>query len=87
MKPSHLKPAPPRRYLVEVPWVETRGVRALRSRHNEGALAALHSILAGLMCGTKRGARYWLETAQGQLEDAGNAIKKRRARRTRNKRP
>lgn len=78
-KPEYLKPAPPHANLVKIPRVETSGHPASPYKYNNDVHAALHSILAGLMCREKKDVRYWLETAQGQLDDAVNAIKKPRA--------
>lgn len=77
--PEYQKPAPPRAHLVRIPWVETSGHPASPYRYNNAVHAALHSILAGMMCQKKTDARYWFETAQGQLDDAVDAIRKPRA--------
>lgn len=68
-----------RSHLLELPWVETSGHPASPYEYNNGVHAAVHSILAGMQCDKKKDVRYWLETAQRQLDDAVDAIKKRRA--------
>lgn len=65
-----------RSHLLELPWVETSGHPASPYNYNNGCHAAVHSILAGMQCRKKKDVRYWLETAQRQLDDAVAAIKK-----------
>lgn len=65
------------RYIIEIPFVQTSGAPVSRYEWNNGANAAIHSILAGLIhCTKKKDVRYWLETAQTQLDDAVTRIKK-----------
>lgn len=65
------------RSVIEIPFVQTSGAPGNRYEWNNGAHAAIHSILAGLIHAKKKKAlRYWLETAQSQLGDAVECIKK-----------
>lgn len=68
-----------RSHLIELPWAETSGHPASPYKYNNMAHAAVHSILAGLRAPNKKNARYWLETAQRQLNDAVAAVRKPKA--------
>lgn len=78
-KPEFLKPAPARAHLVKIPWCETSGHTASPYAYKSAVHAALHSILAGMMCRKKKDVAYHLETAQGQLADAVKSVKRPRA--------
>lgn len=65
-----------RAHLLELPWVETSGHPASPYKYNNGVHAAVHSIIAAMKGRNKEDVRYWLETAQRQLNDAVEAIKK-----------
>ena len=67
------------RYIIELPFVQTSGAPGSIYEWNNGAHAAIHSILAGLMCEKKKDVHGWLFQAQRQLNDAVTAIAKPRA--------
>ena len=69
-------------YVVEIPWVQTSGAPGSIYAWNNAAQAAVHSILTALTAlegHRKKDVRHWLETAQGQLDDAVKRIKQPRA--------
>jgi hypothetical protein len=62
------KPGERQRYLIDLPWITTSGRPPYG--HNNGAHAAVHSILAALKCDHLRDVRYWLLAAKDQLDGA-----------------
>lgn len=65
------------RHIIHLPFVQTSGRPGSRYEWNNNAQAAIHSILAGIIhAEKKKDLRYWLETAQRQLDDAVDAIRK-----------
>jgi hypothetical protein len=77
-RPRYLKNDGP--YIVELPFVQTSGRPGSAYEWVNGAHAAVHSLLAALMCDSKEGALQWLEQARAQIIDSRNAVCKRHAR-------
>lgn len=66
-------------YLVQIPWVQTSGAKGSKHEWNNGAHAALHSILAGLKCTEKQDVAHWLGVAQEQINDAVRCLARKSA--------
>lgn len=67
-------------YLVSIPWVETSGHPASPYEHNNGILAAIHSLLAAARMDEMKDVHFWLGEAQRQVNDAVLAAAKPYAR-------
>jgi len=82
-RPSYIEngePGQPPRYLIDLPWSTTSGHEASPFEYNNGAHAAVHSILAALRCNKKKDVTSWLTDAKRQIDDAVKALAKPYAR-------
>lgn len=78
-RPRYLKPEVNRQHVIVLPYVDTCGAPNSPYEWNNGAHAAVHSILAALNSNDLVNVHAWLETAKGQLDDAVVASEKRYA--------